>query len=135
MSKRETPITIKFWEEVIGGTLVLEYPLAEKSKTSERRAADAVIFPHLKKSTLHWKEAPTLEGHDVVVVQTKTRRLGMYLMGQTVFSGLLAKNLGAKSVRSVALCKDTDTNLAPFLKEFDFVELWVTKDEGFERII
>ena len=46
----------------------------------------------------------SLDGHDIVIVQTKALRLGMYLLGQAFFSRELIKDRFApRSVRTVAL--------------------------------
>ena len=62
---------------------------------------------------------PDLRGKDVVVVQTKNSRLGMYLMGQTLFSReLIARRFQPSSVRAVALVRQSDEALQPILEEF-----------------
>jgi len=54
----------------------------------------------------------SLEGKHIVVVQAKAKRLGMYLMGQALFSAVLMKKFKPASIRSVALCAITDSVLA-----------------------
>ena len=61
----------------------------------------------------------------MIVVQTKGSRLNMYLMGQTLFSRDLALSLGAKSVRSVALCLKDDEALRPLLERHEGCEVVV----------
>jgi len=65
----------------------------------------------------------TLEGQDVIVVQAKAERLGMYLMGQAVFSAELVKRFQPASIRSVALCSRDDSELRPLLAAFPLVEV------------
>lgn len=103
MSKLESPITERFWEKHIGGTFIPEYQLVKSTDSSGRRLADAIILPDEDRKRGHWREYP-LKGQRVVVVQTKATRIGMSLMGQTIFSKELVKKLGAKTVRSIALC-------------------------------
>ena len=55
----------------------------------------------------------------VTVVQAKARRLGMPLMGQCLFCRDLLRNLGARSVQSVALCTADDLVLRPLLERHD----------------
>ena len=69
----------------------------------------------------------SIEGKDVIVVQAKAGRLGMYVMGQGVFSLGLMKRLKPKSVRSVILCEDDDAVLGPLLKQFPDVEVVLIK--------
>jgi hypothetical protein len=65
-------------------------------------------------------------GRNVVVVQTKKGRMGMYIMGQALFSARLAR--GAASVRSILLCHETDGALLPLLSPFPEVEVWVSDE-------
>jgi hypothetical protein len=64
-------------------------------------------------------DSVALDGHDLIVVQTKAQRLGMYLLGQALFSRLLIENRFApRSVRTVALCAADDTVLRPLAENF-----------------
>ncbi|MBI3301812.1 MAG: hypothetical protein HYZ72_07005, partial [Deltaproteobacteria bacterium] len=67
----------------------------------------------------------SLQGEDVIVVQAKARRLGMYLMGQALFSAELVKRFKPASIRSVALCRQDDPELRPLLAPFPHVEVVV----------
>ena len=60
---------------------------------------------------------------DVVVIQSKNKRLGMYLMGQTLFSRDLILAKGAKSVRSVAVCRKDDKVMRPLLLAHKNIEV------------
>jgi hypothetical protein len=52
-----------------------------------------------------------------VVLQTKRGRLGMYLMGQTLFSAeLLRRRFPSAVIESVALCTSDDEVLRPMLE-------------------
>ena len=44
MSKKETPLTRKYWEEV-GGTLIEEFVMVPKGKNNGIRLIDAIIIP------------------------------------------------------------------------------------------
>ena len=103
MSKLETPMTRRYWETV-GGTLVLEFPVVKASRShgTERRVVDALIIPEDDRREATPEEV-RLQDKDVIVVQTKAERLGMSLMGQAFFSRELVKELGPRSVRTVAL--------------------------------
>ena len=55
----------------------------------------------------------------MIVVQTKNERLGMYLMGQTLFSReLVNRRFHPRSVRAVALVRLSDEVLEPLLREY-----------------
>ncbi len=137
MSKRETHITKCFWETCANGTLLLEYPLVRRSTTCGRRLVDALILPNQPHRIAMAKDYPSLTGHHVIVVQTKDNRLGMYLMGQGVFSARLAHARGAASVRSILLCTREDSELTPLLKDFPEVEVWLFDhcDRSCKRVV
>lgn len=121
MSKNETPLTRWYWDQ-IGGLLIEEFPLVHRSVTNAPRYADAVIVLNEPKSicpTTHIN----LANKDIIVVQTKATRLGMYLMGQCLFSLELMRAHKPRSVRSVALCARDDSVLRPLLESFDGCEV------------
>jgi hypothetical protein len=128
MSRLETPMVRRFWE-TIGGTLVEEFPAVRASRTTGQRLIDAVILPALEKRIARPRDV-TIEGHDIVVVQAKASRLGMYLMGQALFSAELMKAFRPASIRSVALCTADDEILRPMLERFPGLEVVVMKPTG-----
>jgi hypothetical protein len=123
MSKRETPMIMKYWEKV-GGTLLLEFPVVKGTKETGPRRLDAVILPNGPKIKASWRDV-SLKGQDVVVIQAKANRLGMYLMGQTLFSAELIKRFEPSSIRSVALCAKDDSIMRPMLERFKGMEVVV----------
>jgi hypothetical protein len=60
-----------------------------------------------------------ITGKRVIAVQTKATRLGMYLMGQTIFTAeLLRQRFSPASVESIALCAIDDEILRPMLEAY-----------------
>jgi len=59
-----------------------------------------------------------IEGKDIVVVQAKAKRLGMYLMGQAFFSAQLLNRFNPRSVESVALVAEDDEVLRPLFEQY-----------------
>jgi hypothetical protein len=57
-------------------------------------------------------------GEDIIVVRAKANRLGMYLMGQALFSRELMKPLRPASIRTVAQCAKNDSVLRPLAEEY-----------------
>lgn len=114
MSKRETPMTHWYWAQV-GGTLCEEFLAVPSSPTTGPRRIDGVILPD-GPNELRDSRSMSVDGQDVIVVQAKASRLGMSVMGQTLFSADLIRRLGAKSVRGVALCLADDGVLRPLLE-------------------
>jgi hypothetical protein len=116
-----------YWRQV-GGTLVEEFPAVRRTTTCGQRLLDAVILPNGETRIAHWREV-SLEGEDVIVVQAKARRLGMYLMGQAFFSAQLVEQFNPRSVRSVALCKEDDAVLRPLLEQYPEMQVVILQQE------
>jgi hypothetical protein len=116
VSKRETPLTLAYWKTV-GGTLCLEYPINHGFSDSGRRLLDGVILTDLPSEQKHHREV-TVDGHDVVIVQTKDSRLGMYLLGQALFSREAIKAVASpRSIRTIALCTRDDLFMRTLAKQ------------------
>lgn len=116
MSKKETPLTRWYWK-TIGGTLIEEFPAVRAGPENGQRLLDGVIIlggPF----EIRLADSVELTGKDIVVVQTKVSRLGMYLLGQAVFSRRLMEPFKPSSIRSVALCTKGDAVLEPLAKEY-----------------
>jgi len=121
MSKHETPMTRRYWQRV-RGTLLEEY-LAVPPRRPDvgRRLIDAVIIEDGEHRIASPGEAVSFsfDGRDIVIVQTKALRLGMYLLGQAFFSRELIKDrFTPRSVRTVALCAIDDAVLRPIAERF-----------------
>ena len=118
MSKLESPMTRRYWER-IGGTLIEEFPLVLDRPGVRRRQADAVIIVDGEHRIASWRENLSLEGHDVIVVQSKARQLGMNLFGQALGSReLILRRFTPKSVRTIALCATDDAALRPIAESY-----------------
>ena len=116
MSKHETPMTRWYWQQV-GGTLVEEFVAVKRSSACGVRILDGVIIRDGEFRIAKQSEV-SVEGKDIVVIQTKAGRLGMYLMGQAFFSAQLIKPFKPRSVTSVALCSRDDTVLRPLFEQY-----------------
>ena len=125
MSKHETPMIEKYWGD-IGGTLIEEFQAVPKGETSGRRLIDAIIIPTGPTRRAKATEVD-IRGEDIICVQAKNSRLGMYVMGQAVFSPRLLRKFQPRSVRSVALVSEDDEELRALLKDFEDVEVVVIK--------
>src|SRR5438477_12263047 len=101
MSKRETPMTRWYWQQV-GGTLIEEFCAVPRGADCSNRLIDAVIVKGGECRIVRQSEID-IKGKDVVIVQAKAGRLGMYLMGQAFFSAQLLKRFEPRSIESVAL--------------------------------
>lgn len=116
MSKHETWRTRKYWESV-GGTLIEEFQVVKKGKDNSRRLLDGLIIIGGPTEIYQGKEK-NIQGKDVICIQTKANRLGMYLLGQAFFSKELLKAHNPKSIKTVAIVSTSDSVLESIAKEF-----------------
>jgi hypothetical protein len=116
MSKLETPMIRWYWQQV-GGTLVEEFCAVERSGSCATRLLDGVIIKDAPFEIAPRRDV-SVKDRDIIVVQAKAKRLGMYLMGQTFFSAQLMERLGPRSVESVALVTRNDEVLRPLLEQY-----------------
>ena len=106
MSKHETWRTRLYWESV-GGLLIEEFIAVSGSKEQGIRPVDGLIVLG-EETKIHQGNTYDVKGKDVIVVQTKKNRIGMYLLGQAYFSKLLIEKHNPRSVKSVAICGRND---------------------------
>ena len=124
MSKHETPMTRWYWRTVNKrqGLLIEEFPAVKRdgSAGKNKRHIDGVIVLGQKAE----RRGPSkgdrelVKGKRVIVIQSKARRLGMGLIGQVVVSRELLKDLKAKVVKSVGVCRQDDQLLHKVLRRF-----------------
>jgi hypothetical protein len=126
MSKLETPLTRAYWKKV-GGTLVEEFLAVPLSSVSGKRLIDAIIIPDGPSEIKHWRDVD-LGGKEIIVVQTKASRLGMYLLGQAIISPELMNRYRPSSIRSVAICTKDDAVLRPIAERYG-VDVVVMDDD------
>jgi hypothetical protein len=114
MSKHETWRTRKYWEQV-GGLLIEEFTAVKGTKSQSRRLIDGLIVLNEEK-VIHNEKSYNIEGKDVIVIQTKSGRLGMSLLGQAYFSKFLIERYKPRSIKCVAICRRTDAVLKELAK-------------------
>ena len=124
MSKLETPMTLWFWHQV-GGLLIEEFVAVRRTASQGQRLIDAVIVLGEKKRRLARGAEFDLAGRDVIAVQSKHRRLGMTVAGQTLFSKELLKRFKPRCIRSVVVCPDDDALLRALLERHKGCEVRV----------
>jgi hypothetical protein len=115
MSKHETSMIRWYWQQV-GGTLVEEFCAVCQSRLCGKRLLDAVIIKGGPKGIARQPDI-SVEDKDIIVVQAKASRLGMYLMGQAFFSAQLIQAFKPRSVESVALVLQDDAVLRPLFEQ------------------
>lgn len=125
MSRRETPLIYEYWHQ-IGGTLIEEFQVVKRSTSNGPRYVDAIIIPNGESKIAKAGEV-SLEGKDIICVQAKHGRLGMYLMGQTFFSERLLQKFKPRTIVSVALCTEDDSTLRPLLESYPSMKVVIIK--------
>ena len=124
MSKHETPMTRWYWRTVNQrqGLLIEEFPAVKRDGTTgkNKRHIDGVIVlgENAERRGPHKGDRELVKGKRVIVIQSKARRLGMSLIGQVVVSRELLKDLKAKVVKSVGVCREDDQILRAVLGRF-----------------
>lgn len=126
MSIHETWRTRKYWEN-IGGLLIEEFIAIHGNEFQGRRPIDGLIVLN-EETSLHKGNTYNIEGKDVISIQTKSGRIGMYLLGQAYFSKFLLEKHNPRSIRCVAICGRTDAIMEEIAKVHG-VEIVVIKDE------
>lgn len=123
-SSSETNLIRQYWHRV-GGTLIEEYMAVRRGPNNGHRRIDGVIIKTEETQRLNSHQQVPLDGEDVIVVQCKTGRLGMHLMGQAYFSMHLIERHDPASIQSVALCEKRDAVLAPIFESLPNCEVVV----------
>ena len=117
MSKHETWRTRKYWEQ-IGGLLIEEFIAVSGNEHQGRRPIDGLIVLNEEKA-IHRGNTYDITNKDVIVIQTKLGRIGMYLLGQAYFSRFLIERHKPRSIKSVAICGKTDMVMEELAKMHD----------------
>ena len=125
MSKHETWRTKLYWESV-GGLLIEEFMSVKGNKDQGKRTVDGLIVLG-EKTGIYKGNTYDISGKDVIVIQTKRGRIGMYLLGQAYFSRFLIEKHKPKSVKSVAICGRNDKVMQELADQHD-VEIVVIEE-------
>ncbi len=116
-----------YWRQR-GGTLIHEFPAVRRAACQGQRLLDGVIILNGE----HREAIPSevsLKNKDIVIVQTKNSRLGMYLMGQAFFSMDLMRSFEPRSIESIALCAVDDAILRPIFERHSGCQVVVCPPE------
>lgn len=116
-----------YWHQV-GGTLGEEFCAVRRSEDCSNRLIDAIIIKGGERRIARGSEVD-LTGKDIVVVQAKAKRLGMYLMGQALFSAELLKRFNPRSIESVAIVTKDDAVLRAIFEKYEGMRVVVCPPE------
>ena len=133
-SSGEPEMTRACWR-ALGGTLIPEYRVVDQGPTCHWRAVDAVILSDGPFEERRPGDVPTLDGRDVLVIQTKCYPASLGLLGQAILSPLLIRaRWRPRSLGSVAVHTGSDPLLSDILTEFA-VEEFVTASPTAPRMV
>lgn len=98
------------------GTLYLEYPICG------RRIDGLVVLDGNTSKAASKEKPPTLaqlkkDQARVIVLQTKRKKLGMGVAGQTIISKTLLEQEGVNVVEAVAICREIDEKILGALRK------------------
>ena len=82
------------------------------------RLIDGVIVLN-EETRIHNSNFFDIKDRDVISIQTKQNRLGMYLMGQAFFSADLLETFKPKSIKRVLICGMNDEILHPICEKYN----------------
>jgi hypothetical protein len=125
MSLHETPLTRAYWQSLGQGILYEELAVADAVPGKQsRRLVDAVVVLGHESRVAGPRRGVSLDGEDVVVIQTKATRLNPYVFGQALLSAeLIRLRWTPASVRSVVICVEDDPELKPLVESYANVEV------------
>ena len=126
MSKHETWRTRIYWNRV-GGLLIEEFLAVQGTSNQGRRTIDGVLVLN-EDTAIHNGNIFDIRGKDIIIIQTKSSRLGMYLLGQAYFSRFLIEKFQPKSIKTVAICSKNDVVISELAKAHE-IEIVVIPDE------
>lgn len=112
--------------------MIEEFLAVRRTKTKGKRVIDGVIVLG-EKFGIYEGNYYDIKGKDIVVIQTKHNRLGMYLLGQAYFSKFLMEKFKPKSIKSVAICGAHDDILSEIAKDHGVQIIVIGEDEYDEQ--
>ena len=118
MSKHETQMRLEYWKQT-GGILIEGFHAVKRTSTNSQRLIDGIIILGEETRIGNRDDVELINGREIIVVQVKANRLGMYLMGQTLFSLRLMEKFNPSKITSVALCSDDDSIMRPLLEKLE----------------
>ena len=138
--KPEEELIRKYWNWRTG-TLVREFEMVKKDKEAgiQFRRLDAIIILNGDPKEItrkQFKDRGLSENDEVEFIQAKASRLGMSLMGQTIFSRSLMneklreRGWKLKARRWIALCKKSDKKLGDLLSDYG-IDVVIPEGKGF----
>jgi hypothetical protein len=124
----ETPLTRRYWERLGEGTLYEEFGIVRAEAGIRARRVDGVVVLGTPPRIASRDECRclSLDGEDVIVIQTKATPLNPYVFGQALLSmDLITMRWAPRSMRSVLICAADDPELRPIVEGFPSLEICI----------
>ncbi|MBA2436350.1 MAG: hypothetical protein H0V54_14940 [Chthoniobacterales bacterium] len=117
-----------YWKQV-GGTLIEEFCAVERVIGDRGgRWIDGVVIKGGECKIARQSEVE-VAGKDIMIIQAKDSRLGMWVMGQAFFSAALMEAFKPRSIESIALVAHDDSVLGPIFRSHDRMRVVVCPGE------
>ena len=132
MAKQESHLLVHYWDTRTDGTMLCEFQAVRGIRNKQgRRLIDGVIVLDRQH---RWLDRANhnpdyIQGKDIIAVQAKLGRLGMYLLGQALFTRELMRSFQPNSIRTVALCTKTDAVLEPLAEKYGVEVVCIAESE------
>ena len=95
----------------------LAIPAYVKNEIGKRLIDGIIVLGEEKKIQVSGKY--DFKDKDIIIIQTKSNRLGMYLMGQEFFSREIMKRFKLRSIRTFTICGKPDIEMEQLCKKLD----------------
>ena len=137
MGEKQDELLCRYWKREWkdkGGSCLKEFFVVPSTSAQGYRRLDGVIVldgkaeylsatergrrPGVSRLSAIERDASYVQGNKVIVVQVMAGRLGMYLLGQALFSRVLMVRNGYKVKETVAVCEEDDEVLRPIAEEY-----------------
>jgi hypothetical protein len=134
-TRKETPITVAWWEQELrgAGTLYEEAAIVRRRRDVQevRRADGVVVLDEPAGYRRDPRGMPDLNGKEIVVIQTKAMPLNAYVFGQALLSPqLISQSWSPRKIRTVLLCLADQPELSSVItRSFPEVEVRIRQGE------
>jgi hypothetical protein len=135
-TNHEVRLTRAYWERLGEGTLHEDFGLVRAEPGIRARRVDGVVVlgtpPRIASSDE--RRHQSLDGQDVIVIQTKATLLNPYVFGQALLSmDLITMRWAPRSLRSVLICAADDPELHPLVEAFPQLEISIEPAAKMQR--
>jgi len=123
-----------YWARFGEGTLYEEFGIVRAGPGIRARRVDGVAVLRTPPRVASRGERRSLDGEDVIVIQTKATPLNPYVFGQALLSmDLITMRWAPRSLRSALVCAADDPELHPIVEGFPHLEICIEPAPEMQR--